>query len=141
MARSKRTFPARVCVNPLCAITYIPNYRKQKYHTPQCGTYYRNDLRDEKDTTVYGEVKLLKKIDKILAKMHARLYKEKFCWSHKELLDYEEVDMSLGVKQVLNSETGRQIRWFFCYGIEFRADETHFIIHKRPKNEATQNRK
>ncbi len=135
MARSKRTFPERICKNPLCNKPYTPNYRKQKHHTPQCGTDHRNDLRDEKDRTLYGDVKLLKKMDKILAKMYARLYKEKFCWSLKELLAYEEVDMSLSVKQELNSESKRQIRWFFCYGIEFREDQTHFIIHTRNKDE------
>ena len=141
MARSKRRYPPRICINPLCTKEFIPHDKRQTHCCPQCGTDRRNDERGELEETVYSEVKLLKRIDKILAKMQARLYKEKFCWSHKELLDYEEVDMSLSVKQEMNSDSKKQIRWFFCYGIEFHSDETRFIIHKRPRNEFTKNRK
>lgn len=141
MARSKRRYPPRICRNPLCNEEFIPHDKRQTHCCLQCGTDRRNDERDILEETVYSDVKLLKGIDKILAKMHARLYKDKFCWSHKELLDYEEVDLSLGVKQVLNSETKRQIRWYFCYGIEFHENGTLFIIHKRTKNEATKDRK
>jgi len=127
-----RRLPPKKCANPECEHkAFPPGRRNQKFCSKQCKDNYHNDLRREKNLNDYKLEKVLKENEKKLEKIYVSpLYAKHIV--PEDLLEYEQVKLSVCSDTEINTKSNRHILWSHKYGIELMdAVPRKFIIHKR----------
>ncbi len=130
--KSNRTYPPKDCKNPACDIepVFVPTWFTQVFCQPQCRWNYHNDQRRIKASTTHIAEKLLRGADKKLGEMLVKVKRGNLAVTDA-LLAYEGIDTSLSTFQEKNIQTGGQIRWFHCYGLELIPATGRYTIHQR----------
>ncbi len=154
VVKTSRTYPERECANNKQCISggkYIPHDRRQKFCCSKCGENFRNDLRSERNSTIYIHEKYLRTIDKKLGKLYQKFLKGNIAKVNQAYLIYEDIDPSFVVRlgkkvqkanevNLANALNGiknpaTSISWYYQYGLARDPNAVNdFIIYKRIYN-------
>ena len=131
---SSRRYPEKDCFNPNCDIEPIfkPHDRRQKFCKPQCRVNYYNDKRSLEDKTTIAKIKQLRLIDKKLDRLYTQWVDNKgYCVVHKDLIEYEGIDVMLLTEVLQNPKTEASVKVYFRFSLELHPKDLNFyIIHK-----------
>lgn len=129
---SNRRYPERKCKNPACGISFEPHDRRQKYCETQCRINANNDRRFMANNSRFSDEKQVRLNNKILESIWRRLVNQKQKLVEKSILEWEKFKFDSQVLINRNSKSGRNILWYYDYGLELVDQARHlFEIHKK----------
>lgn len=133
--KSSRKYPEKDCFNPAPheGSKFIPYDSRQIFCCTQCRIDYYNDLRKKENETRYAEESVLRRIDKQLQLLYKRYYNGKWCNIHIGFLAHVQIDvLNYCITVTRDKTTGKQISWFYLYGVSIDPKDANFIIiHKK----------
>jgi hypothetical protein len=136
--KSKRRYPKKKCVNPVCEEWFIPTDFRQLYCCSQCLINAANDRRRVLKDTRYHNEQLLGQYDNILETLYYRVEKLKLKSVTWRDLALAGIDKKTVHTELVRGEEG-VINWVYDYGL--MAADKEGINMKIQKRENSKNGK